>query len=67
MKLKYCDRCACDMPAHLRKCPNCGATNRQRVLGRWWMKIAIVILLFAIIYIVGQLDVPLIHQIKALI
>ena len=67
VKLKYCDSCACDMPAHFRKCPNCGATNRQSAWSRWWVKGLAFILFLGIMYYVGVMNWQWISKIKELI
>lgn len=67
VKLKYCDKCACDMPAHFRKCPNCGAPNRQRLLSKWWVKALAFTLFLAAVYYMSGMDWPWIDQLQELI
>lgn len=70
VKLKYCDKCACDMPTHFRKCPSCGALNRQRFWSKWWVKGVVFTLFLAAFYYVVETDwsmLGMIDRIKDLI
>lgn len=67
VKLKYCDKCACDMPVHFRKCPSCGAPNRQRFWSKWWVKGIGFMLILVAIYYLSEMSWPIVERIKEMI
>lgn len=44
-KLIKCKNCETEMNLKVKKCPNCGVTNKKSILKKWWFWIIILIIL----------------------